>query len=70
MNASKYEWQQMVKIAERADALYQSRGMDKPHRLTLLMDLEHAHDHIPMDLGAMIEGLYLTCAAKPARMRL
>lgn len=53
---SKYEMTLLLKIAERAEALYAEQGVRAPDRLTLLMDLEHAHAHIPLDLGAMLQG--------------
>jgi len=54
MKATRFEFEMIVKIAERAEAMYEELGMERPDRCTLLMDIEHAHAHIPMDLSAML----------------
>ena len=48
-----FELQLLVKVCERFEKMLAERGIG-PDRLTLFMDLEHAHVDIPMDLNALL----------------
>jgi len=54
MKTTRSEFEMIVKIAERAEAMYEELGVQPPERTTLLMDIEHAHADIPMDLLAFL----------------
>jgi hypothetical protein len=49
------EFDIIVQIAKRAEALYASLDRAIPDRFALLMDLEHVHAHIPMKLDALLK---------------
>lgn len=51
--SSKFEFQLLNKVADRAVALAREHGVEYP-KLTALMDIEHAHRAVQLDLNAML----------------
>lgn len=53
MSHSRFEYQLLSQIADRAIAIAKDRGVHID-KITMLMDLDYAHKQIPMDLSAFL----------------
>ena len=54
--SSKYEFEQILQIAERAEKIARERKLPIPGRCTLLMDIEACHcNGMPLHLSRLLE---------------